>query len=150
LLKSKVAWATGLILVATLATTVATYRSVHLLTENSRWVSHTLEVIKTIHDAQFHLMAAESSQRGFLLTEDAAYLIAFESNLHEVDQLVDETRALTRDNPLQTKRIQHFEQKVKYRVELLRTVLRLTNLKALSPGQRRMFLDDGATAMNDL
>ena len=37
-------------------------------TESTRWVSHTLDVIKAFHEVDEQISRAESAQRGYLLT----------------------------------------------------------------------------------
>src|ERR1019366_1338456 len=44
-------------------------------TESTRWVSHTLEVIKAFDDVDEQISRAESAQRGYLLTSAETFLV---------------------------------------------------------------------------
>jgi len=65
------------------------------------WVLHTLEVQNQLTSLSDHLAAAETSQRGYLLTGQSDYLPAFTQALPAIDKDLFRLRQLMRDNVIQ-------------------------------------------------
>lgn len=84
ILDNKRPWITALLIAITFFAVngVITYHSANLINANAERITHTLHVINLIEQLKYHLFRAESGQRGFLITDDDDYLIAYnESNL---------------------------------------------------------------------
>jgi len=64
-------------------------------------VDHSLTVLNVIANLRADLRRAESGQRGFLLTGDAAYLNDYNGTLGRISPALDELEKLTSDNPTQ-------------------------------------------------
>src|SRR5215510_7262051 len=64
-------------------------------------VDHSLTVLNVIANLRADLRRAESGQRGFLLTNDEAYLSEYNATLGRISPAVDELEKLTADNPVQ-------------------------------------------------
>src|ERR1700759_1522184 len=64
----------GLSLLILVITSVASFSSIHNLLDSSGWGDHTDSVINELNSALSSLKDAETGQRGFLLTDDTAYL----------------------------------------------------------------------------
>ena len=93
-----VAYAFALALLA--ASAFIDYRNSRKLEETSNSVSRTLEAMEKIRQIGNTFFVAESAQRGFILTGDAAYLEPFREmqqriplRLDEIDRLVSDTSA---------------------------------------------------------
>jgi two-component system, NarL family, sensor histidine kinase EvgS len=78
-------------------------------TESTRWVSHTLEVIKAFHEVDEQLSRAESAQRGYLLTSAKTYLEERDQALAAESVAVFAIKELTTDNKDQQRRISQLE-----------------------------------------
>jgi len=65
------------------------------------WVLHTLEVQNQLTSLSDHLAAAETSQRGYLLTGQSDYLPSFTQALPAIDKDLFRLRRLMRDNVIQ-------------------------------------------------
>jgi len=70
-----------------------------------RWVAHTLEVRETAAALVSDVRAAESGQRGYLLTNDAAYLEPYNSALKSAREDSSALQSLTADNSAQQQRL---------------------------------------------
>lgn len=85
------------------------------------WVDHTNEVIASTNRVLSLTLAAESGERGYLLTGDPAYLSIYAPPAgalpHELDDLSD----LVSDNPRQEARVTALRQAVGKRLATLRT-----------------------------
>ena len=64
-------------------------------------VDHSLTVLNTVANLRADLRRAESGQRGYLLTGEAAYLDDYNAALGRVQPELEDLYKLTDDNPLQ-------------------------------------------------
>ena len=67
---------------------VLAYRSIDVITQNNIAINNTLQTINLIKDLNRELLAAESSQRGYLLTKDPEYLEPYRQTLSVVNKLL--------------------------------------------------------------
>lgn len=97
------------VLLGTLAALLLTFGAlggVFLWYDNAaRWVQHTHDVRRGIGDILQELTEAETAQRGYLLTGDAAFLREIETARHSAQTRVEALERMTRDNPDQQARI---------------------------------------------
>ena len=85
---------------ATLMSAVAVV-NIRLLATRAGWVSHTDDVLLELTRLLGRLAEAESAQRGYLLTGDAAYLGRYRGAPDSVEARLTALRVLTRDNAAQ-------------------------------------------------
>lgn len=78
-------------------------QTLHLLSALS-WVDHTDRVISQANLVQKLLIDIETSNRGYLLTGDPAFLAPYEQARTQIDPELNELRRLVRDNPQQSQR----------------------------------------------
>jgi signal transduction histidine kinase/CheY-like chemotaxis protein/HPt (histidine-containing phosphotransfer) domain-containing protein len=88
-------------------------------TESTRWVSHTLDVIKAFHEVDEQISRAESAQRGYLLTTSEIYLGERDQALAAERVAVIAIKELTADNKDQQRRISQLEQLNAQRISIL-------------------------------
>jgi methyl-accepting chemotaxis protein len=81
------------------------YSSTHTLVENDRLVSHTHQVRREIASLMSVVTDAETNERGFVLTNEQAYNLAFQAAAQRVPAVVDGLITLTNDNPRQQARL---------------------------------------------
>lgn len=70
-----------------------------------RWVQHTHYVIIRNQDLLASMLDAETGERGFLITNDIAFLAPYRGAENRARQRLTELRSLTRDNPDQQVRL---------------------------------------------
>ena len=83
------------------------------------WVQHTDQVILTVEELRLRLDEAESSQRGYLLTDDPEYLRPYEAALGRISGVQGELLQLTVDNLTQQARIRALEPVLRRKLEVL-------------------------------
>ena len=93
---------TALVLCALL---VLEWRGGAAAVESFEWVSHTLEVQRELTTVEARISEAESGQRGYLLTEDAAYLRQYGDATRDVSNRLHNLRQLVADNSAQLRRL---------------------------------------------
>ncbi|MEM1095281.1 MAG: methyl-accepting chemotaxis protein [Bacteroidota bacterium] len=113
----------ALILVLTLAIGTIAFASLQSLQETSHWVTHTHKVLGQINNIESGLDAAETTQRGYLLTGDQASVTQYEAALASVDEALAETRQLTSNIPAQQERMDRLEPLIQERAAELQTAL---------------------------
>src|SRR3981189_1388077 len=91
----------GLSLLILVISSVASFSSIQNLLDSSKWVDHTDSVINELNMTLSSLKDAETGQRGFLLTDDTAFLRPYNGAHEKVLALADTVQRLTADNPVQ-------------------------------------------------
>jgi methyl-accepting chemotaxis protein len=125
------------------------YRSINTLTNTSRLVAHTHEVIEHIADLLSQLKDAETGQRGYVITGDEAFLDPYQSGVGSLPKVVKELRQLTADNPNQQKRVDEAELLVAAKLAELKQTIDLRRKGKLEEvtnivrgGEGKKILDD--------
>jgi signal transduction histidine kinase/CheY-like chemotaxis protein len=89
--------------------------------EAERWIVHTLDVRRAARALLVELLNAETSARGYALTQDERFLEPYERATPQIRGLVDELQRLTADNQSQQARIRELRPKIDARMaELVR------------------------------
>src|ERR1039457_913138 len=88
-------------------------------TESTRWVNHTLEVIKAFHEVDEQISRAESAQRGYLLTAAETYLEERDQALAAEGVAVIAIKELTTDNKDQQRRVSQLQQLNAQRISIM-------------------------------
>ena len=91
----------GLSILFLVISSVVSYICIDRLLSSSATVQHTNEVTRTIERTLSDIQAAETAQRGFLITNNTVHLDSFETALNEADRNLRQVLQLTRDNPAQ-------------------------------------------------
>ena len=87
------------------------------------WVNHTHEVIYQSERFLSSLKDTETGQRGYLLTNDSAYLQPYYVGISSSETHFEKLRELTKDNPQQQKRLALIDEKVEIKLaELFQTI----------------------------
>lgn len=88
------------------------------------WVDHTHKVISTVEDLQSNLSDAESSQRGYLLSQDRSHLMSYREGVERSRALLDRLDSLTIDNPVQQDKVKTLRALTANRLGRMAEVLR--------------------------
>lgn len=91
----------ALILMLMTLTAVVVYFSISSITDASRWVNHTYEVIRNAESVSAAVIDMETGQRGFMITGNEEYLAPFNLGKTKFDTLIKKGKGLTSDNPQQ-------------------------------------------------
>lgn len=91
------------------------------------WVTHTLEVERSVQSLLNSLVDAETGQRGFLLTQRSVYLEPYDAGRARIAQQISELRKLTADNPAQQERLTEAEPLIRDRLDVLAETIALEN-----------------------
>jgi signal transduction histidine kinase len=126
---------------------VLAYRSIDVITENNIGINNTLQTINVIKDLNRELVAAESSQRGYLLTEDPEYLQPYHQTLLVVDDLLEMLNDSTVDLPSQNNRFEALRGYVRSKINDMQRIVALTNREEIRAAIRQVKTDEGIELM---
>lgn len=119
-------WGTALAiaLVLTLVGGASAYRSARLRAIYGEWVTHTHDVLASLDAVERAVYAAESTQRGFVLSGDRRYLARGSAAPALSLNALARARRLTRNNPVQQARLDTLAVDVTARLALIGQVER--------------------------
>ncbi len=123
------------------------YRNFEGVAAQETWVRHTDQVLLQVSKVENSIVDAESSVRGFALTNQGTFLEPFRSQSLVVWSHVDRLKELTKDNPAQVDNMKILGDLVKARLEPLEV---LTEFRTLSQDRRRELFQLGLARMNTL
>jgi methyl-accepting chemotaxis protein len=128
---------------------IAAYWSIYVLIATAGSVTHTQKVLEHVTSLLSQMKDAETGQRGYLLTGDAAYLAPFQAASDGVPVVLAELRTLTADSANQVARIAQVETLTMAKFnELKRTIEARKNghadeaLKIVLGGEGKRLMDD--------
>ncbi len=115
----------GASLMLLLISSVASYISIKKLLTSASLVDHTAQVISEVRRIDNILLEMETSQRGFLLTGDIAFLEPLQTNKVLIRNRIDALRKLTADNPAQQDNVLVLKRAIDQRIEVLVSCIEL-------------------------
>ncbi|RZL09078.1 MAG: HAMP domain-containing protein [Rubrivivax sp.] len=110
-------------LFALLITGALFYNRLNDVEEDSRWVVHTLEVLRQLDNTRATLAEAKSSASAYQLTLDTAHMRGFDQSVALSEQSVVNLRSLTRDNTEQQRRLAELVPRLQQRFNHLRAAM---------------------------
>ena len=121
--KRNLYFAYGVSLTLLLITAIASYISIKNLLYSIQLVNHTNEVVKKVESVLTVLQAAETSQRGYLLTGKDSFLEPFNGAYQRTLDRINEVTALTSDNPIQQQSCDDLKAIAQKRLSMLNTLV---------------------------
>jgi signal transduction histidine kinase/ActR/RegA family two-component response regulator len=89
------------------------------LRDQNGWIAHTLEVESSLNDFEAAMFAAESGQRGFMISNDDTYLDAYREAVANIPKIGARIREKVTDNPQQQALLATLESDSKARLDFL-------------------------------
>jgi diguanylate cyclase (GGDEF)-like protein len=123
--------------------------SLNRLNEASSWVKHSLTVQKGLASAHVMLLAAESGERGYLLTSDTQQLASYHEALSQLGDRLETLQRELADNPGQTQRFGKARDLARQRLGLLTEVVALHNGGDSRAAIERVGDDNGTRIMGN-
>ncbi|AYA37267.1 GHKL domain-containing protein [Hymenobacter oligotrophus] len=107
-----------------LLTAVASFISTRQLSNRTRWVEHSYQVMQQLKDMELRIKDARSGVRGYLLTADTVYLGLYNKAKGQVSVHLTEVDRLMQDNPQQQLRLDTLQTLVSLQMRLLSDLAR--------------------------
>src|SRR5882757_5926052 len=113
----------GLSLLILIIISVASYSSIRNLLDSSHLVDHTDSVINQLSNELSVLKDAETGQRGFLLTDDTAFLRPYRGAYKRALTILDSIQNMTGDNPVQQRNVEDLRSIVTHHLTILQQII---------------------------
>jgi CheY-like chemotaxis protein len=146
--KIAASFALGLVMFAALA--IIDYHNTTQLIETSQWEAHTYQVLEQLKDLDGQIKGAESSQRGYIITGDQAFLAPYNAAVVNLDRILKQLRQLTADNPNQQRRLNIIEPLVQKRIDLMQKPIDLRREQGFEASQKRVIQGIGLQLMQQI
>jgi CHASE3 domain sensor protein len=117
---------------------VASWLSITQMKEDARRVEHTHEVLECLDTLLSTVLAAETAERGLVVTDDRDYLERYRRAVQAADAIQRRLSELTVDNATQQGRLHDLEAVTAERVRQFETVLRLRQAEGFVGAQREI------------
>jgi methyl-accepting chemotaxis protein len=127
---------------------VLAYRSTGRLIDAANQREHTHLVLAQLEDLYSQLMDAGRSERGYLLTGDAAYLVPYTAAREKIDQGLDAMGKLTADNPNQQRRLDSVTPVIASELAILQKTIEIRKEKGLAEAVREVETGQAKTLMD--
>lgn len=101
------------------------YRNIVKQNKTSEWVAHTQQVIAASESLQEKIVQAESSERGFLLTDEPEHLASYRQSATEITSELDALAALVSDNSEQLARLESLKKTIDEKMALMERLVEL-------------------------
>ena len=127
----------GLLCVTALAVLFAgvAYLNINEVSARSGWVAHTSRVLLSLEDIGSSLTAAESGQRGYLVSGKSEYLEPYFAVRERVSSEIADLRRLIADNPRQRARIDSLERVISKRLSISQESIDSARQRSLEAGR---------------
>ncbi len=112
------------------------YFNTSQLSKNEQLVTHTHQVLAELKGTFSTLKEAEAGQRGYLLTQDPAYLEPYYAALTQNSSHLQSLQQLIADNPAQQKRLAVLKEKTRQRIRILNETLDVQKAKGFIDAQQ--------------
>ena len=113
--------AVGMFVVAAVALSVNLTRQ----RDSFGWVEHTNGVLRTVSALERRILAAESGERGYLLTGDSGYLDSYNRSQGDIPKLLEALRQAVSDNPSQVQRLDELRPRIQARLAEFKQIVDL-------------------------
>ena len=117
---------------------------------NAGWVLHSRQVLVALEETESTLKDAETGQRGFLLTGDAAYLAPYNRATTELEKRIDDLSRLTADNPAQQANITRLRTLAREKMNELAQTVALYRAGNIDQAKAVVLSDRGLLLMDNL
>lgn len=149
-IERKVQWGLGFAVAVLCSIGMIAYALVVSFVNTSNWVIQTHLVIESIQGARTGLDDAETSVRGYSLTQDQSFLVPYNLIRGRIPGVVDRLRLLTSDSPVEQERVARLKPQVDREMELLQQVVDAASARPASPGAQRQLLDEDQQVMSKI
>jgi PAS domain S-box-containing protein len=126
------------------------YRDTIRVAEAAQARKHSFEIRGLLTDVAARLVDAETGQRGFLLTGNDAYLEPYRGAIKRLDQLLEDLKNATADNPNQQKHIPELEQLIEKKLAELQRTIDLRKEKGLAAANAVVLGGEGKRWMDQI
>lgn len=124
--------------------------NINRLVENEHRVVHTQQVLTALEEVLSTVTEAETTERGFLITDDERYLTSYERAIDEINETLDRLTRLTRDEQRQQELIAALRVRVTARLEELKRAIAARRAGGFDAARQSVSTNQGRRLMNEM
>jgi diguanylate cyclase (GGDEF)-like protein len=125
-------------------------RSTRQFINNSRWVSHSHEVLEKLEGILSLVKDVETGQHSFVVTGNERYLESYEATKREIGLVLQHLQALTSDDPDQHEKLELVRRLATQRIQLSKQTIDLRRGKGFEAAASLVNTDRGKKIMDNL
>jgi signal transduction histidine kinase len=137
----------AMVFVTLLATAIVGYLNVRRLYDHDRSVNHAHEVLSELRLLQGTVADAESGMQGYIITQDATYLKAYDAAAVSIPQSLNNIERLTRGNSRQVAGLADLRKQIRQRMSFMEQTVRATRDQGAAAGRAQVARGEGRAAM---
>ncbi|WP_316771454.1 response regulator [Pedobacter frigiditerrae] len=141
-------FAASLIFVAISA--IVSYLSIGSLNENTKWQSHTYEVIDLSKKIEIQILNSETSIRGYIITQKDNYLEPYTKNSKLILPTIKNLRELINDNPKQVINVDSLEYFAHQKLDNMQEILQANASKGRDAAFSKILTDNGKISKDNI
>lgn len=126
------------------------YRGLGTLGQTSDWVAHTHKVLENTLRLESVLRAAESAERGYVITGEERFFDGERGAEAELSKPIQALRELTADNPIQQQRLDVVEPLIRGRVAELDRVMETRRASGFDAAEKAIVTGSGVRVSDEL
>ncbi len=152
-MKRSISWLTAgaaLTVILVAVNLILTTRNTRQLNEDAQWVQHTQLVITGLENILTLTTAAETGQRGFIITGEPRYLVPYDMATASINRQVDETERIAADNPQQQSRFIELRKRIETRWRILEELINIRRNEGFDAARLSILTDRGKNEMDGI
>ncbi|MBA3334194.1 MAG: CHASE3 domain-containing protein [Acidobacteria bacterium] len=126
------------------------YRSTKSLNEAIRWEQHTREVLLELDETLHSITDAETSERGFVLTDDESFLEPYQQTAPTFNESIKKLKTLVADNPLQTENSKKLEKLAGEKLDFINRTIEIRRSQGFSQAVEKISSNQGKNLMDEI
>ncbi|HNB22638.1 MAG TPA: response regulator [Candidatus Melainabacteria bacterium] len=116
--------------------TFATMRQQDVMINHRTWLIQTYDVLLELEEIDVALEELLSSERGYILKQEEAFLKDFESSKNSIDSVVAKLRILVKDNPPQLQRVEFLKRTLDRRSSFLQDAINVAKTEGAEAAKK--------------
>ncbi|MFA4866928.1 MAG: response regulator [Pedobacter sp.] len=122
------------------ASAITSYFSIDKLNDDTKWQSHTYDVINHLKDIEFHVLNSETGIRGYIIAGKQEYLGPYKENAAKILPTIEVLKESISETSAQKEMIDSLNFYAHQKVDEMKEVLRIYDIEGQnSAGHRVMF-----------
>ncbi|MBE9599181.1 response regulator [Pedobacter sp. MC2016-24] len=133
-----------------LVSAITSYFSINKLKDDTKWQSHTYDVINLVKDVEFSVLNSETGIRGYILSDNRDYLAPYNKNSAKILPQILALKNLISDNPEQIARVDSIDFYGHEKVEEMKEVLHIYAINGREAAATRVMHGPGQNFKNQI
>ncbi|RZK59341.1 MAG: response regulator [Pedobacter sp.] len=129
---------------------IVSYLSIGSLNENTKWQSHTYEVIDLSKKVELQILNSETSIRGYIITQRGNYLEPYTKNSKQILPTINALRELINDNPQQVINVDSLETFAHQKLDNMQEILQANAAKGRDAAFSKILTDNGKISKDNI